>query len=179
VAGQVEERVHPRDRHALGVIRHLDDLVARPNLALLEHAHVEPGPAARNEQRGHPWLVHADPDAVAGHARLCHLEDRSPDAIPVTDAHLVIGQALDGEVLAELSKREATSAKFLLPEPVRGDLVDEYRPLLAPVASQVALPVAVDVEPPHHAPASHGRLPDRRVNGPAVPRDVARKAHVH
>ena len=106
---------------------------------------------------GHLRLVHPDTDAVAGHARLRHLEERSPDAVPVADAHLVVGQPLDGEVLAELPEREARAVERFLPEAVRGELVDQHRALLAPVATQVALPVAVDVEAPDPARAGDGR----------------------
>ena len=179
VARQVEECVHLRDRHALRANGHLDDLVPGPDFALLEDAQVEAGPAVRHEQRRHARLIHADADPVAGHARLRHLEDRFADAIPVADAHLVVGQALDGEVLAELPEGEVAPAKLVLPVAVGSDLVDEHGTLLAAVAGQVALSVAVDVEAPHHPPPRDGRLPDGRVDGPAVPGDVAREADVH
>jgi hypothetical protein len=107
MVGQVEERVHLRDRHALGAFGDSDDLVAGAALALLAHAQVEAGPAMRHEQRGHPGLVHADADPVAGDARLRHLEERSADAMLVANTHLVVGQAIDREVLAELPKSEA------------------------------------------------------------------------
>src|SRR6516162_10427102 len=45
-------------------------------------------------------------------------------------------------------------------------------------SSWIALPVAVDIQPPHHMPAAHGRLPDRGVDRLALPRDVARQPHI-
>ncbi len=54
------------------------------------------------QQRRHRGLPHADPDPEAGDAGLGDLEHRLPDLIPITDAHLGVGEALDGEVLAEL-----------------------------------------------------------------------------
>ncbi len=179
VARQVEECVHLRHRHALRANGHPDDLVPGPDFALLEDAQVEAGPSVRHKQRRHARLIHADADPEACHARLRHLEERFADAIPVADAHLVVGQALDGEVLAELPKGEAAPAKLVLPVAVGSDLVDEHGPLLAAVAGQVALSVAVDVEAPHHPPPRDGRLPDGRVDGPAVPGDVAWEADIH
>ena len=56
----------------------------------------------RDEQRRHLRLVHPDADAVARDPRLADLEQRRTDAVAVTDADLVIGEAGDREVLAEL-----------------------------------------------------------------------------
>ena len=88
--------------------RNLDDLLARLDLALFDHAEVETGPAVGDEQGRHPGLVHPDADAVARHTRLRHLEQRAPDSVAVPDAHLVIGQAVDGEVLAELAESKSS-----------------------------------------------------------------------
>ena len=51
--------------------------------------------------------------------------------------------------------------------------------MFAAVADQVALPVAVEIEPPRHAPARNGALPDRRVDRFAAPRDIVRKTDVN
>ena len=120
-------------------------------------------------------LVHADPDAVAGGSRLGHLEQRSPDPVAVADADLIIRQALDGEVLAELPVREIAAAQPFLPVEIRFDLVDEDRSLLASVAVEIALAVAFDVEPPDAPTALYGRLPNAGVHGPSTPLDVAWK----
>ena len=61
-----------------------------------------------DEQRRHGGLVHADADAVTGDARLGDLEQRVADPVAVADADLVVGQALDGEVLAELAGGESS-----------------------------------------------------------------------
>ena len=87
------------------------------------------------------------PDAVAGDARLGDLEDGGADPVAVADADLVVAEALDGEVLAELPVDEVAAAELALPVPVGLDLVDEHGALLAAVPGQVALAVAVDVEP--------------------------------
>ena len=59
----------------------------------------------------------------------------------------MVGQAVDGEVLSELSIGEIVSTKPALPIVIGVYLIDEHGPVLAAVPSQVPLPVAVDVEP--------------------------------
>ena len=76
-----------------------------------------------------------------------HLEDRAADLVAVADAHLVVAESLHGEVLAELSVDEVVSAQLALPVAVRVDLVDEHRTLLTAMPGQIALAIAVDVEP--------------------------------
>jgi hypothetical protein len=49
------------------------------------------------------------------------------------------------------------------------DLVDQHGALLAAMAACVALPVAVDVEPPDHRRAVHRLFPYPGVNGLTVP----------
>ena len=55
-------------------------------------------------------IVHADPDAIAGDARLRYLEDRAANLVAVANAHLVVGQSLHSEVLAERLSRDRTNA---------------------------------------------------------------------
>ena len=178
MAGLVEQRARLLDGHALGSRPDRQDLVAGLDLALLEDAQIKARPAVRHEKRCHPRLVHADADAVAGDARLRHLEDRAPDPVPIPDAHLAVGQALDREVLAELPVGEPAPPELFLPVAIGSDLIDENGPMLAAVACEVPLAVAVDVEPPGHAGARDGRLPDPGANRLSAPRDIARQTHV-
>ena len=96
----------------------------------------------------------------------------------VSDAHLCVRQGLDGEILPELSVGEVVSAQLVLPIAIGIDLIDEQGPALAAVAGQVPLSVAVDVETAHHARAFDRHLPDSRVHGLALPREVARQADI-
>ena len=57
--------------------------------------------------------------------------------------------------------------------------LDKDRPLFAAMTNQVALPVAIDIESPHHAPARNGALPHGRMNRFPVPCDIVRKADVY
>jgi hypothetical protein len=99
-----------------------------------------------------PRLVHADADPAAGDARLGHLEDGAPDPVAVSDARLVVGEALDGEVLAELAGYEVRAPELVFPVAVRVGLIHEDRALLAAVTGEVSLPVPVDVEPANPDP---------------------------
>jgi hypothetical protein len=63
-----------------------------------------------HQQRGHVGLAKSHADPVAGDAGLADLELRLADAVPVTDADLVIGQAVDGQVLTELAVGEVVAA---------------------------------------------------------------------
>ena len=178
VAGEVEERVDLGDRHRLRARRELEDLVSRLHLALFEHAEVEAGAAVGDEQSGNARVVHPDPDAVTGDPGLRDLEDRGADPVAVADADLVVAESLDREVLAELSVDEVVSSKLAFPVPVRVDLVDEHRTLLAAVPGEIALTVAVDVEPAHPARAADGLLEDAREHGLPLPGHVLRHADV-
>src|SRR5262245_19468946 len=101
--GRVEEGVDLCDRHPLLRLSNLHDFVAGAHLAFPQDAEVEPWPSAGCQQSRHPGLVHANADAIAGNARLGDLEQRAADLITVADAHRIVGQSFDPEVLADLS----------------------------------------------------------------------------
>ena len=143
--GRIEERVDLCDGHSLLPLSHLHDFVAGADLAFLQHAQVEPRPSARCQQCRHPGLVHSNADAIAGDARLRDLKQRAADLIPVADAHGIVGQSFDGEVLAELSVDEVIPAQLLLPVTIRFDLIDEDGAMLTPVTGQVALTVSLEI----------------------------------
>ena len=176
---QVQQGVDLGHGDGFGRRRHLDDLVARLDVALGEDTQVEAGPMMGDQQGSHLWLVHADAQPVAGHPRLGHLEDGLSDAVPVADADLVVGQPVDGEVLTELSVREVGAAEVLRPVAVGVDLVHEDGTVLTTVACEIALTVALDVEPADQSSALHRSLPDPRVDARAAPGHVDREADVH
>src|SRR5208282_744623 len=100
------------------------------------------------------------------------------DPVMVPDAHLCVRQALDGEILPELPVGEVLSTQFILPIAIGVHLIDEHGPVLAAMASQVPLSVAVDVESAHHPRPFNRRLPNGSVYRLTLPRDVARQTHV-
>jgi len=130
------------------------------------------------DETGQFGFAHPQSDPVARHPRLRDLQFGAADPVPVADAHLVVRQPVDGQVLAELPVHEVVPPEMLLPVTVRIDLVDHHGPLLAAVAGLVALPVAVQVQPPdHHRPVDR-LLPDSGEDGLAVPFDVLRHSDV-
>jgi hypothetical protein len=131
-----------------------------------------------HQQRRHQGVSHPYSDAEARHARLRDLEDRLPDQIAIADADLVIGEALDGEVLAELAIGEVVPPEFALPIAVGLDLVHEHGTALAAVRCAVRLVIAVDVDPSDHRWPLHRLLPDRGAHRLALPFDVARESNV-
>jgi hypothetical protein len=179
VTGQVQQSVHLGDGHPLRAVGDLDDLVTRLDRALDEHPEVEAGPVMLHEQRRYPRVVHPDTHPVAGDARLSHLEQRLADPVSIPDAHLVVRQAVDGEVLTELAVREIVASQEFLPVPVGAELVHEDCAVLAAVTAEVPLPVTLDVEAPHHDRPAHRRLPHTRVHGAAPPRHVLGHADAH
>ena len=141
--------------------------------------HVEAGPPVADQQCGHLRLAESKADTVAGDSRLGDLELRFADAVPVADADLVVSEAVDGEVLAELTVAEVVSAEVLLPVLIGLDLIHQDGSLLAAVAVQVALAVTVDVEPPDHLRAGYRVLPHPGADSSALPWHVARQPDIH
>src|SRR5262249_17840721 len=179
MSGRIQERVDLDDRHPLLRLGHLHDLVAGAHLAFTQHAHVETRTSTRCQQRRHARLVRPNAEAIAGDPRLRDFEQRAADQIPIADAHHVVGQSVDREVLAELSVDEVAPLQLLLPMAVRFDLVDVDRALLTSVSAQIALTVSVEIQSPNATTPAHRIFPDRRVNGAPLPRDVAWKPDVH
>ena len=175
VPGEVQQRVDLGDGHLFGAGGELDDLVSRLYVAFFEHAEVEARAVVRDEHRGDARVVHPDPDAVARDAGLRDLEDGVADPVAIADAHLVIGESVHGEVLAELAVDEVVSSELAFPVPVRVDLVNEHRALLPAVPGEIALTIALDVERSDAAGADHGILEDAGENrpSPASPRSSA------
>src|SRR5271166_1363041 len=82
---KIEQSVNVRDREPLGPVSDSYDPVASADLALLQHTEIKPRPMVRHQEGRDTRIVHAYPDAVARHAWLRHLEQRTADAIPVAD----------------------------------------------------------------------------------------------
>jgi len=150
MARQVEQRAHLRDGHTLRPGGNLDDLVPGLDLPFVADPQIKPGPTVGDQQGGHPWLVHPQAHPVAGDPRLGDLELRLADPVAVADAHLIVRQSFDREVLPELPVNETVTTELLLPIAVRLDLVDQHRAVLAAMAGEVALPVPVEIEPARH-----------------------------
>src|SRR5215470_11946674 len=178
MAGHVQQRIDREHAHALRTWSDQHDLVASPYFAFLQHTEIEARPTVRDQQCGHLRLVHADPHPIAGDARLRHFEQSAANSVTIANANFLVRQALDCEVFSKLPIDEVAPTEPALPIVIRLDLIDEDSPLLAAVPVQVPLPIAVDVEPPCHAPTLNWRLPDGGADSLAPPGDVARQTHI-
>ena len=68
-------------------------------------------------------------------ARQPALSAEMRSAVAIANAHLLVGQAVDGEVLSELPVGEIVSTELPLPIVIGVRLIDEDRPVLAAVPS--------------------------------------------
>src|SRR3954447_16587453 len=105
----------------------------------------------RHEKSGKLRVTEPHTHPVAGNPRLAHLEQRVADLVLVTDAHLVVGKPVDGEVLAELAVLEAAPAEVFLPVRVCRELVHQHGAVWSTMPSKVSLAIPVDVQGPSHA----------------------------
>src|SRR5262249_21229921 len=123
---RIEKCIDLCDSHSLLRLSHLHNFVASTHLPFPQDTEVEPGPSAGCQQSRHSCLVHPNADAITCNARLGNLEQRGADLITFTNAHSIVRQSFDCEVLAELSVNEVASLQLLLPVTIRFDLVNEY-----------------------------------------------------
>ncbi|MGB8864644.1 MAG: hypothetical protein WCC71_11150, partial [Candidatus Sulfotelmatobacter sp.] len=146
VSWQIQEGVNVGHRDLFWTIGDFCDVIARTNFSFLQHAKVESRSVMFYEQRWHTRLVHADADAVARHARLCHFKFSTTDAVAIANADLVIRKSLDGEVFSELAESKITAAKKALPVMIRVHLVDKYGAVLPAVTGEIGLRITIDIE---------------------------------
>src|SRR5262249_15777422 len=123
--GRIEEHVYLRDGHSLLRLSDLHDFVAAAHLAFPHDPQVESPPSAGCQECRHPGVVPPKADAIAGDAGLSALEQSAADLVTVADAHGIVWQPFDREVLAELPVDEVGPLQLLLPVAIRFDLVDE------------------------------------------------------
>jgi hypothetical protein len=110
---------------------------------------------------------------------LRYFKKRSPDSVAIADTHCIVWQSLNREIFSELAEDKIAAAQLTFPIPVGFDLVDQNRSVLAAMPGEIALAVTVDIQPPNQAPALDRFLPDTRVHGLAVPRNVTRKSNIY
>lgn len=122
--------------------------------------------------------MRSDAYAVTRHARLRHFEERATDPVPIAYTYLVIGQAVDCKIFAELPERKIVAAEVSLPVAIGVRLVYQYRAMLSSVSGKISLPIANYIQPPDHPPALHRLLPDGGVHRLSSPGDVTRQTNV-
>jgi hypothetical protein len=113
-----------------------------------------------HEQGYHPRFIHANTDAVAGHARLGHFKYRASDAVSIANADLVIKKSLNRKIFTELPVDEVITPEKAFPIAIGFLLLNINGPLLPAVTGEIGLGVAVKVELAHHSPSIRLRFPD-------------------
>jgi hypothetical protein len=175
---QIQEGVNLGHADSLWTVSNFYNVVARPSFSFLQHAKVESWSVMRYEQGCHPRFIHANADAVARYARLCHFKFSTTDAVSIANADLVIRKSLDGEVFSELTESKITAAQKALPVMVRVHLVDKYGALLPAMTGEIGLRITIDIEPAHHSPSRNRRFPDCGSDSFAVPCHVPWKTDI-
>src|SRR4051812_36466233 len=77
--------------------------------------------------------------SMTSHARLRHFKQRPADPVAVADANLAVGQAVHGEMFAELPEGEVTSLQLTLPVVISIHRVDKNGALFSAMTVQIAL----------------------------------------
>jgi hypothetical protein len=178
MAGQIQQPVDFGNGHCLGTFTDFDNLLARLNLALFQDAKIEAWPAVRNQQSCHSRFAHPYADTIAGDARLRDFEERAANAVVVANANLRIRQTFNCEVLSKLSKGEVGAVELVLPIPIGIHLVNKYGPVLAPMACQISLAVAFEIQPTHHALALNRGFPNAGPDRLSAPTDLPWQTHI-
>src|ERR1700689_2111564 len=101
---QIQEGVNLGHTDSLWNFTNFYNLIVCTNFSLLQHAKVESWSVMRYEQGRHPRFIHANTDAIARYARLCHFQYRATNTVAIADADLVIWKSLNSEVFSELAE---------------------------------------------------------------------------
>jgi hypothetical protein len=176
---EVEQRIGFGYSHVHRAVRNFDDLVLASDITFFQNTKVEAGPVMRDEERRHTRLVHANTDAVTSDAWLGYLEESASNPILIANADLIIGEAIDCEIFAELSECEIASPELLFPVAVGVGLIDEDCAVLAPVTCKIALTITFNIKASNETSPLNGTLPDACVDYLPFPVDVARETNVH
>jgi hypothetical protein len=110
-------------------------------------------------------------EAIAGDPRLGDLNNHLADLVVIADAYLVIGQAINSEVLTKSTRLQVVSAEFGGPVVVGGER-HLHSAVLSYVSIEITLTVAVDVEPANHARPVDRCFPNPGVHGSIAPAHV-------
>jgi hypothetical protein len=133
----------------------------------------------RDDERGHLRIIHSNSEPVAGDAGLCHLKDCIADSVPVSNADLTIRQTVNGEILSKLSVLEIVPAEFALPIPIRVELIDHHGTLFAPMALEIPLAIAIQIQSASNDTVRYGLLPNCGADQLALPFEFTRKADIY
>jgi hypothetical protein len=133
----------------------------------------------RYEQGCHPRFIHANADAIARYARLCHFKYRITDAVAIANADLVIRKLLNGEIFSELAEDEVFTSENAFPVVISIHLINKNGALLPTMTAEIALRIANNIELAHHLSALHWTFPDRGTDSLTVPCHVTWKTDIY
>src|SRR6516225_4262960 len=153
MSGQVQKGVNLRHSGSLRTVSNFYDVIAGTNFSLLQHTKVKSWSVMCYEQGCHSRFIHADADAVARYARLCHFKYRTANTVAIANADLVIRKSFDGKIFSELTGSKIVAAQKALPVMVRIHLVDEHGAVLPAVTGEIGLCITIDIELTHHSPS--------------------------
>jgi hypothetical protein len=105
-------------------------------------------------------------------------KDRCADSVSVADANLIVGEAVDGEILSKLAVLEVISAKLVLPVAVGFKLINHHGALFTAVALEISLAIAVQIQPSSKDASGDRAFPDRGADNFALPRNFTWKADI-
>src|SRR5580698_7728774 len=143
MAGQIKQSVNFLDSDMLRAVGNLYDLVARADLPFFNDTAIKARSLMRDQERSHLRIVHPYTDSIACDARLRHFKERAADPVTISDADLVIGKTIDGQVLPELAILEVVTLEVCLPVTIGVELINHHSTVLSAVACEIALTVSV------------------------------------
>jgi hypothetical protein len=175
---QIQERVNLGHTDSLWTVSSFYNVVACTNFSLLQYAKVKPWSPVCYEKRRHTRFIHADADAVACYAWLCHFKYRVTNAVSIANAYLVIRESLNREVFSELAEDEVAACEDAFPVAIGVDLINQNGSLLPTMTDEIALRIANNIELARHSSVLHWGFPDRGTDHLTVPRHVAWKTDI-
>lgn len=110
---------------------------------------------------------------------LSHFKHGSANPVPVPNADLIVGQTLNGEILTKLSVREVMSAEFPFPILIGLELINHDSTVFAAMALEIALGIAVEIEPSGEDTARDRTFPDGGAHDFALPCNLRWQANVN
>ena len=179
VARQIEQAIDFRNGDPLRPVSDFCNFVSGADLPFFNHAEVKARPFMGNKECRYLRVIHSDADAIAGDPRLRHLEECAPDSVAISNADLIIGKTIDGEILTELAILKVLPLQLLLPVTVGVELIHHQGAMLSAVPCKVALAIAIQVETARHHPSGDGSLKDSSADYLALPLDIARQPDIH
>src|SRR5437867_3821631 len=151
------------------------DRVSRGHIALFVDREVKSRAAAREEPPHHVQPPEPDPELVAGHPRLCHLQQGRADAQPVSDAERPLVETFRREILTERSPGKVGPPEFAPPQGIVFTRVRVDGLRGASVDGRVRLAATDEAGSPDPGAVLHRLLDGRRGDFAASPFDGLRQ----